>query len=869
MDERATVRTASVVGLKNLLLMECDFSRHDVDILTQLCSDVSVLVRKTAAESISSLLIDCSSRGVCDSMLEILEESWASRVLVQAAVIDPIASMNENCRSVEHSRRYMSAWRILARSTGQGIGSSTAMHGGLRIALLKVFQSYGNCSTNQKCINFLQELRVVCLKTLNLHCVLENVFFEKVEGPRFWSQKDTDFLRRGVWCAFDAVRECLKTASEIRQNTGQLALSLREAMSVASINGDLFIQCWGKLKDLLKGSTSLNHFHFSIVACCRSCLLMISDFESKISIDLSFEAKNGLQGLLSSHILPADVIHCAVHAVLSLMKGISSHSALSEESFRAACGRWLHDLLSSCASLLDSFFSAEPTWIERESEFSVKLERALISIGEVVLVGFSNDENDAPATSEVLGVKESFLNDPICGLHIKPSQILLERIIALIPSSLPSLRGNDAVTTPPNIRAISIVTLGKICLRDEYLAKSCLNLLLHELHSQEDELGRRNPTVQSNALLVLGDLCVRYTNIVDCHLPAMASCLQARARSDSDDQEDEFEIVRMHAVLTLSTLLLQDFIKWRGLLFHRFLAATTDASSKVAQIAKAVLCGPLLNKQPNLFHNNFVEAIFVLNGCSAHPISKAAVDLGENGAGVSVDFDAINLSGSENRSRRHQIYSMMLDHLTDEHKIGITARLAKEVFGSALNGGDLNVACKLSAEALLGSSDSISSSERRRIQCAFNVVKDTFSVLTSPSCQVCRDRCTDEQEDGGKSNFSGNGFAELHLAVVKGRLLTTISSKQTVQVIVPILCNMKSLLEDSQSDLLQDLMLYLVCIYRRYKEEVKEVLSTDSILLQEIDYDARQFERLRRESKALSGNPRAAPPITPHPIFHL
>ncbi len=212
---------------------------------------------------------------------------------------------------------------------------------------------------------------------------------------------------------------------------------------------------------------------------------------------------------------------------------------------------------------------------------------------------------------------------------------------------------------------------------------------------------------------------------------------------------------------------------------------------------------------------------------------------------------------------------MMLDHLTDEHKIGITARLAKEVFGSALNGGDLNVACKLSAEALLGSSDSISSSERHHIQYAFNVVKDTFSVLTSPSCQVCRDRCTDEQEDGGKSNFSGNGFAELHLAVVKGRLLTTISSKQTVQVIVPILCNMKSLLEDSQSDLLQDLMLYLVCIYRRYKEEVKEVLSTDSILLQEIDYDARQFERLRRESKALSGNPRAAPPITPHPIFHL
>jgi hypothetical protein len=182
MDERATVRTASVVGLKNLLLMECDISRQDIDALTQLCSDVSILVRKTAAESISSLLIECSARGACGSMLELLEESWASRVLLQAAdeetncaasavkmfmqvIFEPIASMNENCSSVEHYRRYVSAWRILARSAGHGVGSSTAIHGGLRIALLKVFQSYGNFSTNHKCINF---------STRNASCIFED-----------------------------------------------------------------------------------------------------------------------------------------------------------------------------------------------------------------------------------------------------------------------------------------------------------------------------------------------------------------------------------------------------------------------------------------------------------------------------------------------------------------------------------------------------------------------------------------------------------------------------------------------------------------------------------------------------------------------
>lgn len=38
-----------------------------------------------------------------------------------------------------------------------------------------------------------------------------------------------------------------------------------------------------------------------------------------------------------------------------------------------------------------------------------------------------------------------------------------------------------------------------------------------------------NSSVRSNALFVLGDMCVRYTNLVDRHIGVLAGCLQVRA----------------------------------------------------------------------------------------------------------------------------------------------------------------------------------------------------------------------------------------------------------------------------------------------------------------------------------------------------
>lgn len=102
-------------------------------------------------------------------------------------------------------------------------------------------------------------------------------------------------------------------------------------------------------------------------------------------------------------------------------------------------------------------------------------------------------------------------------------------------------------------------------------------------------------------------------------------------------------------MLLLSSLLLHDYINWRGLLFHRFLVACSNEDEHVATLAESVLSGPLSMRQPKLFFNHFVEALFVLNKSSAHPLYIAAASQGDGGSGISVGFEGIYLEGDLGR----------------------------------------------------------------------------------------------------------------------------------------------------------------------------------------------------------------------------
>jgi condensin-2 complex subunit D3 len=115
---------------------------------------------------------------------------------------------------------------------------------------------------------------------------------------------------------------------------------------------------------------------------------------------------------------------------------------------------------------------------------------------------------------------------------------------------------------------------------------------------------------------------------------------------------------------------------------------------------------------------------------------------------------------------------------------------------------------------------------------------DAFYILTSKSIKVGKViQEEDEIEDPNVPNPSRQ------VSIAKGRLLSKISRKHLIEMVLPILCNLKTLLQSSCSPLLKDLMIYMLNIFKNYKVEVKEFLANDPTLLQEIECDTRQHSQ--------------------------
>lgn len=110
--------------------------------------------------------------------------------------------------------------------------------------------------------------------------------------------------------------------------------------------------------------------------------------------------------------------------------------------------------------------------------------------------------------------------------------------------------------------------------------------------------------LRNNLVVMMADFCVRYTALIDCHIAKITTCLG-----------DPCELVRRQTFILLSRLLQRDYVKWRGVLFLRFLLSLVDESEKIRELADFLFGNILRVKAPLLAFNSFVEAIFVLNDC--------------------------------------------------------------------------------------------------------------------------------------------------------------------------------------------------------------------------------------------------------------
>jgi len=821
-DSSAHVRKSSVTAY-TMILHFLLFSAKDhksltnnagiVNVFARACSDFSVSVRRAAVEGVTAVITflindltephqleDTLGHIWAENILPLIsddENSCASQVVASfiKLILDPIIqSVDHNStksNKVDEEKISLKAWMLLSKAIESSFqpGSTRSGTRALHAALAKSLETYGN-----SCSKILKTL----LKRLHVNTSTAS-FYHDPKGACLTSSFDINEAKSyGSWCLLEAI---FQSELVITQDT--------------VINPTFLIAAWKKMFKFYGSFKRL-----SLLTSLRSCLKIMSRVVPVSGLNEKVEVASCLMGHLAEFSLNPQLIGDVIFTLAVIHETPTTCRNTNLQDIDASKD-WLSFVYEKCENVLYQFVSTPSHY---QSNLATK---AIFTVGELSMVGYRNDESDHHKKT-----------DGLRRFYVQPSTNLVTFIQGLLLPTLPQAQSNKSEYHPDySVRAHAFVALGKLCIRDEILARESVDIFAQEMGRLDS-----NSTIQNNALLILGDLLKKYTHLITKYMPMIESFLQfgrgnklqAHAKS-----MDESCLVRRQAVLLLSTLILQGYIKLKGTLYYRFLIAAVDENLLVSNLATLTLCGPLQAKYPKIFYNNFVETLFVLNSCESHPIRYAGV-CEDHGEMIRKRLEY--LAGDECKGRRMEIYRILLAYMSDEEKIGVTARLAKEILAAATESrGDLANFCHQQANVPTSFRGN-PHDQKPRVE---GVLADCFEILTSPYLRITRSirKAVDENEMDSSQSASTIGPTTAQLNAVKGRLLTNISRKQLIEIVLPILNRLKGILEVNKSPLLKALMTYMVCIFRQFKTEVREILASEPTLLQELEYDTKKFEK--------------------------
>ena len=369
-----------------------------------------------------------------------------------------------------------------------------------------------------------------------------------------------------------------------------------------------------------------------------------------------------------------------------------------------------------------------------------------------------------------------------------PENLSDEEIIA----ELNETPANPSFKPTAKMQALSVLTLAKMCLQNEEMAKKIIPAFGRLLATTTDI------AIKNNILYALTDMCVRYASLVDPLLPQMTACLKEKSL-----------IVRRTTLTTIINLLQEDYLKLTGSLFFRILQTLSDESEEIFNLTTFYIQQRLLKRKPKVMYSHFIEAIFHFNEYKDHQsYNKFIVSDHER--------QLFSLVGSKNKSARMKLYKFMLEHMTDEQRFQTTFKLCKDILQGAVE-GSVKLTGKESNELL----------------------QDTLACLACDEIKLVslKNRQDEVGELDGVPDVEGAVVSAVKKAIISQHVKTNV-----IENIVPIVIALKRKLEEMRSPIIDDLMSYLREIMKDYKNEVKEILSADKQLAAEIQFDLKRWE---------------------------
>uniref|UniRef100_A0A7N0UIQ3 Condensin complex subunit 1 C-terminal domain-containing protein n=1 Tax=Kalanchoe fedtschenkoi TaxID=63787 RepID=A0A7N0UIQ3_KALFE len=528
---------------------------------------------------------------------------------------------------------------------------------------------------------------------------------------------------------------------------------------------------------------------------------------SSVSVELTPEAAAELAHNLLKKIEEFSMHPTEINAHVKALRTLCKRKALNPDEADALVVKWVLNLLAKASKIIEKYISGGTESINNGSltpatyvSIDKKKAKALpMAINAVYTVG--------------------------CLVIVCPT-VDLSAIVPVLYSIITSGKSNPKLNklpgpriplkqTSPSLYIQAWLAMGKICLADVQYAKTYIPLFVQELENSD------NASLRNNLVATMADFCVRHTALVDCYISRITKCLQ-----------DPCELVRRQTFILLSRLLQRDYVKWRGVLFLRFLLSLVDDSEKIRHLADFLFGNILKVKAPLLAYNSFVEAVYVLNDCHMHS--------GHNDKKSSKsDSRLSSIKGNDEkaRSKRMHIYTSLLKQMAPEHLLATFAKVCAEILASASDG-------MLNINDVSGQS----------------VLQDAFQILSCKEIRITSIR--------GSSSDAAEMDEEIvdGTAASKGRSITQAIKKGLIQNTVPIFIELKRLLESNNSPLTGSLMECLRVLLKDYKNEIDEILVADKQLQKELIYDMQKYEAAKARSAAAAAtqgqtsNPFRSPP---------
>ncbi|KAF6082195.1 non-SMC condensin II complex subunit D3 [Phyllostomus discolor] len=476
-----------------------------------------------------------------------------------------------------------------------------------------------------------------------------------------------------------------------------------------------------------------------------------------------------------------ELISSAVDTLQRLCRACAETPAEEQELLNQVCG----DVLSTCVHCLSNIVLKEDGAGNMDEDLLVKY---IFTLGDIAQL--------CPARVEKRAflLIQSILASSADADHLTPSQGSSEA-----PASQPLSRLKGSVM-PSVIRAHAIITLGKLCLQHEDLAKKSIPALVRELEVCEDM------AVRNNVVIVLCDLCIRYTVMVDKYVPNISMCLK-----------DPDPFIRKQTLILLTNLLQEEFVKWKGSLFFRFVSTLIDPHPDIASFGEFCLAHLLLKRNPVMFFQHFIECIFHFNNYEKHekynkfPQSEREKRL-------------FSLKGKTNKEKRMKIYKFLLEHFTDEQRFNITSKICLSILACFADG-----VLPLDMEAS-------------------DLLSDTFDVLSSKEIKLLAMRSKPDKDLLMEEDDMA--LANVVMEEAQKKLISQVQKRNFIENIIPIIISLKTMLEKKKIPALRELMNYLREVMQDYRDEINDFFAVDKQLASELEYDMKKYsEQLAQEQE--------------------